>query len=75
LDTALRNVTDPDSYLHAKETLIAFTLTLEVQTSMDVFSVVLTPFNSLGISIFNIVSTHVDLPPIQEVRHFTQMTI
>jgi hypothetical protein len=32
VDTALRNVTDPDSYLHAKETLIAFILTLEVQT-------------------------------------------
>ena len=31
VDTALRNVTDPDSYLHAKETLIAFILTLEVQ--------------------------------------------
>ena len=55
---------DPDSYLHAKETLIAFILTLEVQTSMDVFSVVLTPFDSLGISIFDIVPTRVGLPPI-----------
>jgi exocyst complex component 6 len=30
VDGALRNVTDPDSYLYAKETLIAFILTLEV---------------------------------------------
>lgn len=30
VDGALRNVTDPDSYLHVKETLIAFILTLEV---------------------------------------------
>jgi hypothetical protein len=30
VDVALRNVMDPDSYLHAKETLIAFILTLEV---------------------------------------------
>jgi len=29
VDGALRNVTDPDSYLHVKETLIAFILTLE----------------------------------------------
>ncbi|KAI9507508.1 exocyst complex component sec15 subunit [Russula earlei] len=29
VDDVLRNVTDPDSYLHAKETLIAFILTLE----------------------------------------------
>jgi hypothetical protein len=32
VDDALRNVTDPDSYLYAKETLIAFILTLEVYT-------------------------------------------
>jgi len=32
VDGVLRNVTDPDSYLLAKETLIAFILTLEVQT-------------------------------------------
>jgi hypothetical protein len=31
VDGALRNVTDPDSYLHVKETLIAFILTLEVR--------------------------------------------
>jgi hypothetical protein len=30
VDGALRKVTDPDSYLHVKETLIAFILTLEV---------------------------------------------
>ena len=30
VDGALRNETDPDSYLHVKETLIAFILTLEV---------------------------------------------
>ena len=30
VDGALRNVTDPDGYLHVKETLIAFILTLEV---------------------------------------------
>lgn len=75
VDAALRNVTDPDSYLHAKETLIAFILTLEVQTSMDAFSVALTPFDFVGISIFDIVSTRVGLPPIREVRHFTRTTI
>ena len=30
VDGALRKVTDPDSYLHVKETMIAFILTLEV---------------------------------------------
>ena len=31
VDGALRNVTDPDSYLFVKETLMAFIFTLEVQ--------------------------------------------
>ncbi|KAH9998257.1 exocyst complex component sec15 subunit [Russula vinacea] len=35
VDGALRNVTDPDSYLHVKETLIAFILTLEIVVQDD----------------------------------------
>jgi hypothetical protein len=68
VDEALRNVTDPDSYLHAKETLIAFILTLEV-AAFHGHGVILTLFNSLGISILDIVFTRVGFPLIREVRH------
>jgi hypothetical protein len=76
VDGALRNVTDPDSYLHVKETLIAFILTLEVYTHPFYGpGIILNPFDSLGISILDIVSTCVGFPPIREVRYFTGTTI
>ena len=75
VDGALRNDIDPDSYLRVKETLLAFILTLEVQTYWADSKRILTLFDSQGISVLDDVSPCGDLSPVREIRDLARTTV
>ena len=75
VDGALRNDTDPDSYLRVKEALLAFILTLEVQTYLASSKHILTRFAFQGISVLDDVSTCGDISPVREIRDLARTTV